>query len=60
MKLYLNMRAQFVPLVYIRRRDYWGIEVTGTLPGEWGGTRRSGAPSRGRVLAKSDRSFRRP
>jgi hypothetical protein len=32
-KPYLNMRVELVPLRYVRRPDYWGIEVTGRLPG---------------------------
>ena len=33
MKPYLNMEVNLVPLVYIRQPEYWGIEVTGCLPG---------------------------
>lgn len=29
----LNMRVELIPFVYIQQPDYWGIEVTGTLPG---------------------------
>ncbi|HEU5158141.1 MAG TPA: SSI family serine proteinase inhibitor [Streptosporangiaceae bacterium] len=29
---YLNMQVSLVPLVYIQRPDYWGIEVVGCLP----------------------------
>jgi len=32
-KPYLNMRVRLIPLVYIQRPDYWGIEVVGSLPG---------------------------
>ncbi|HEV2835017.1 MAG TPA: hypothetical protein VGW58_06860 [Pyrinomonadaceae bacterium] len=32
-KPYLNMTVQLVPLIYIRRPEFWGIEVVGTLPG---------------------------
>lgn len=32
-KPYLNMTVRLSPLVYIRRPDYWGIEVVGSLPG---------------------------
>ncbi|NRQ40146.1 hypothetical protein HII36_51235 [Nonomuraea sp. NN258] len=32
-KPYLNMKVRLSPLVYIRQPEYWGIEVTGTLPG---------------------------
>jgi hypothetical protein len=32
-KPYLNMTVKLIPLVYIERPDYWGIEVVGTLPG---------------------------
>ena len=32
-KPYMNMKVKLVPLVYIRQPEYWGIEVTGTLPG---------------------------
>ena len=28
-----NMKVKLVPLVYIKRPVYWGIEVTGSLPG---------------------------
>jgi hypothetical protein len=28
-----NMEVQLVPLVFIRRPEYWGIEVVGSLPG---------------------------
>jgi subtilisin inhibitor-like len=31
-KPYLNMEVSLVPLVYIQRPDYWGIEVVGCLP----------------------------
>src|ERR671912_2091684 len=30
---YANMRVELVPLVYVRRPKYWGIEVVGSLPG---------------------------
>lgn len=29
----LNMTVELSPLVYIRRPEYWGIEVVGSLPG---------------------------
>jgi hypothetical protein len=32
-KPYLNMTVKLIPLVYVERPDYWGIEVVGTLPG---------------------------
>ncbi|HYY96580.1 MAG TPA: hypothetical protein VE713_18895, partial [Pyrinomonadaceae bacterium] len=32
-KPYLNMEVHLSPLIYIRRPEYWGIEVIGTLPG---------------------------
>lgn len=32
-KPFLNMQVNLVPLVYIRQPEYWGIEVTGCLPG---------------------------
>jgi hypothetical protein len=32
-KPYLNMEVNLIPLVYIRQPEYWGIEVTGCLPG---------------------------
>jgi hypothetical protein len=32
-KPYLNMHVELSPLVYIRRPEYWGIEVVGSLPG---------------------------
>lgn len=32
-KPYLNMTVELSPLVYIRRPEYWGIEVIGSLPG---------------------------
>ncbi|MEU4223764.1 hypothetical protein AB0F17_05675 [Nonomuraea sp. NPDC026600] len=32
-KPYLNMRVELVPLYYIHRPDYWGIQVVGRLPG---------------------------
>ena len=32
-KPYLNMRVQLVPLIYIKRPEFWGIEVVGILPG---------------------------
>ncbi|HUR01859.1 MAG TPA: hypothetical protein VM347_04915 [Nonomuraea sp.] len=32
-KPYLNMRVELVPRRYVHRPDYWGIEVTGRLPG---------------------------
>ncbi len=35
-KPYLNMEVNLVPLVYVRQPEYWGIEVTGCLPGEIG------------------------
>lgn len=28
----LNMEVTLVPLIYIKRPEYWGIEVIGTLP----------------------------
>lgn len=31
-KPYLNMNVSLVPLVYIQRPEYWGIEVVGCLP----------------------------
>jgi hypothetical protein len=31
-KPYLNMEVSLVPLVYIQKPDYWGIEVVGCLP----------------------------
>jgi hypothetical protein len=32
-KPYLNMEVSLIPLVYFRQPDFWGIEVTGCLPG---------------------------
>lgn len=32
-KPYLNMQVHLSPLIYIRRPEYWGIEVIGTLSG---------------------------
>ena len=32
-KPYVNMTVELSPLVYIRRPEYWGIEVIGSLPG---------------------------
>ncbi|MGY1707502.1 hypothetical protein ACI79C_23305 [Geodermatophilus sp. SYSU D00697] len=32
-KPYANMDVRLVPLVYVRRPDYWGIEVVGALHG---------------------------
>lgn len=32
-KPYLNMEVRLSPFVYIRRPEYWGIEVIGILPG---------------------------
>lgn len=32
-KPYLNMKVRLSPLIYIRRPEYWGIEVVGSLPG---------------------------
>lgn len=32
-KPYLNMEVTLIPLVYVRQPEYWGIEVTGCLPG---------------------------
>jgi hypothetical protein len=32
-KPYLNMQVELSPLVYVRRPEYWGIEVIGSLPG---------------------------
>src|ERR1044072_6819136 len=32
-KPYLSMEVTLVPLVYVRRPEYWGIEVVGRLPG---------------------------
>jgi hypothetical protein len=29
----INMKVELVPLVYVKRPDYWGIEVVGCLPG---------------------------
>ena len=29
----INMKVTLRPLVYIRQPEYWGIEVTGELPG---------------------------
>jgi hypothetical protein len=28
-----NMRVELIPLIYIRRPEYWEIEVVGCLPG---------------------------
>ncbi len=33
MKPYLNMEVRLIPLVYVQQPEYWGIEVTGMLPG---------------------------
>jgi hypothetical protein len=32
-KPYLNMQVRLSPLIYIRKPEYWGIEVIGTLSG---------------------------
>jgi len=32
-KPYLNMTVELSPLIYIRRPEYWGIEVVGSLSG---------------------------
>jgi hypothetical protein len=32
-KPYVNMEVHLSPLIYIRKPEYWGIEVIGTLPG---------------------------
>lgn len=32
-KPYLNMTVRLSPRIYIRRPEYWGIEVIGSLPG---------------------------
>lgn len=32
-KPYLNMDVHLSPLIYVRRPEYWGIEVIGTLSG---------------------------
>ncbi|GAB7039544.1 MULTISPECIES: hypothetical protein [Catenuloplanes] len=32
-KPWSNMRVDLVPLVYVRRPEYWGVEVVGTLSG---------------------------
>ena len=32
-KPYANMTVELRPLIYVRRPEFWGIEVTGTLPG---------------------------
>ena len=32
-KPYLNMKVELKPLIYIRRPEYWGIEVVGSLHG---------------------------
>ncbi len=32
-KPYLNMTVELSPRIYIRRPEYWGIEVVGSLPG---------------------------
>jgi len=29
----VNMEVRLRPRIYVRRPEYWGIEVTGTLPG---------------------------
>ncbi|MFF7456938.1 hypothetical protein [Kitasatospora sp. NPDC008115] len=31
-KPYESMTVRLVPLVYVRQPEYWGIEVTGSLP----------------------------
>ncbi|MER5354551.1 hypothetical protein ABT093_30005 [Kitasatospora sp. NPDC002551] len=31
-KPYESMTVRLIPLVYVRQPEYWGIEVTGTLP----------------------------
>ncbi|MGQ0443749.1 MAG: hypothetical protein ACT4O2_01125 [Beijerinckiaceae bacterium] len=35
-KPYLNMEVTLTPLVYIKQPEFWGIEVTGCLPGGLG------------------------
>ena len=32
-KPYLNMTVRLSPLIYVRRPEFWGIEVIGSLPG---------------------------
>jgi hypothetical protein len=32
-KPFLNMEVELVPLVFVRRPEYWGVEVVGRLPG---------------------------
>ncbi|MBF8189297.1 hypothetical protein ITP53_26900 [Nonomuraea sp. K274] len=32
-KPYLNMKVELSPLVYIKRPEYWGIEVIGSMSG---------------------------
>ena len=32
-KPYANMTVRLSPLIYVRRPEYWGIEVIGSLPG---------------------------
>ena len=32
-KPYVNMTVELSPRIYIRRPEYWGIEVVGSLPG---------------------------
>jgi hypothetical protein len=32
-KPYVNMTVRLSPLIYIRRPEFWGIEVIGSLPG---------------------------
>ena len=29
----LNMTVRLIPLIYVKQPEYWGIEVTGTVPG---------------------------
>ena len=48
-KPYLNMQVNLVPLVYVRQPEYWGIEVTGCLPG--------GIGLRQHALPLRDRSY---
>lgn len=31
-KPYLNMEVRLIPLIYVRKPEYWGIEVIGILP----------------------------
>jgi hypothetical protein len=32
-KLWINMKVDLIPLVYVLQPDYWGIEVVGCLAG---------------------------